>query len=47
MHHDIDHLWDELLTLAATMHWALDDVLDLEHRDRTRVVAHLASAGDA
>lgn len=31
-------LWDEITFLAFHLGWPLDDLLDLEHRDRRRLV---------
>ncbi len=31
-------LWDEISYLAYHFHWDLDALLDLEHRDRTRLI---------
>jgi hypothetical protein len=36
-------LWEELTYLAYHLHWSLDDLLDLEHRQRARL---LATVGD-
>lgn len=33
-----DTLWDEITFLAFHLGWNLDDLLDLEHRDRRRLV---------
>ncbi|MGH8981055.1 MAG: DUF6760 family protein [Acidimicrobiales bacterium] len=33
-----DTLWQELIYLAYHLHWPLEDLLDLEHADRARLV---------
>ena len=33
-----DALWQEIAYLAYHLHWPLDDLLDLEHMDRVRMV---------
>ncbi|MCC5950083.1 MAG: hypothetical protein JJT89_16660 [Nitriliruptoraceae bacterium] len=38
-----DTLWDELTFLAFHLGWSLDDLLDLEHHDRRRLVARVAA----
>jgi hypothetical protein len=37
-----DRLHEEAAYLAYHFHWALDDILDLEHHDRLRYVAAVA-----
>ncbi|MBO3746866.1 hypothetical protein J5X84_12375 [Streptosporangiaceae bacterium NEAU-GS5] len=34
-----DRLHEEITYLAYHLHWALDDILDLEHVERRRYVA--------
>jgi hypothetical protein len=29
-----EQLLDEVAYVAAALHWSMDDILDLEHRDR-------------
>lgn len=44
-----DRLWDELTELAYHLHWSLDDLLDLEHQQRARLldrVRALHTSGD-
>jgi hypothetical protein len=36
-------LWQELAYLAYHLHWNIDDLLDLEHADRARLVTAVAS----
>jgi hypothetical protein len=38
----IDALWQEIIYLAYHLHWDLDDLLDLEHADRARLVYGVA-----
>jgi hypothetical protein len=33
-----DAAWQEIAFLAYHLHWQLDDLLDLEHMDRVRMV---------
>lgn len=35
-------VWDEITYLAYHLHWSLDDLLDLEHRQRTGLLARVA-----
>ncbi|MFP4149785.1 MAG: hypothetical protein ACLFUG_10950 [Nitriliruptoraceae bacterium] len=34
-----EQLWEELTELAYHLHWSFGDLLDLQHRDRTRLLA--------
>ncbi|HEX3564664.1 MAG TPA: DUF6760 family protein [Acidimicrobiales bacterium] len=36
-------IWQEILYLAYHLHWNLDDLLDLEHADRARLIRGVAS----
>jgi hypothetical protein len=36
-------LHEEIAYLAYHFHWALDDILDLEHADRARYVAAVSA----
>ena len=36
-------LWQEIAYLAYHLHWDLDDLLELEHGDRARLVSAVAS----
>lgn len=38
MRYPTDALWQEIAYLAYHLHWRLDDLLDLEHADRVRMV---------
>jgi hypothetical protein len=35
-------LYEEIAYVAYHFHWALDDVLDLEHRERAKYVGEIA-----
>ncbi|MEV5971704.1 DUF6760 family protein [Streptomyces sp. NPDC051921] len=37
-----DQLYEEVAYLAYHFHWPLDQLLDLEHAERQRFVAHVA-----
>lgn len=37
-HYPIDVLWQEVIYLAYHLHWDLDELLNLEHHDRVRLV---------
>jgi hypothetical protein len=37
-----DRLYEEVAYVAYHLHWALDDILDLEHPERRRYVAEIA-----
>lgn len=39
MRHAPEQLWQETATVACRFGWSLDDILDLEHADRTRLVS--------
>ncbi|CAM5684196.1 MULTISPECIES: DUF6760 family protein [Streptomyces] len=38
-----DRIEEETAYLAFHFHWGMDDILDLEHADRRRYVAQVAS----
>jgi hypothetical protein len=38
MQYPAEALWQEIVYLAYHLHWPLDDLLDLEHADRARLV---------
>jgi hypothetical protein len=42
--HPSERLWAEVVRIAAALHWSLDDIVDLEHPARRRVLAALAAA---
>jgi hypothetical protein len=35
-------VWEEVAYLAYHLHWAMDALIDLEHRDRQRLLASVA-----
>jgi hypothetical protein len=37
-----DRLHEEIAYVAYHLHWALDDILDLEHADRLRYTTEIA-----
>jgi hypothetical protein len=39
--HPSHRLWAEVVRIAYDLHWSLDTVLDLEHRQRGRVLAEI------
>jgi hypothetical protein len=39
-------LWDELAYLAYHLHWRLEDLLDLEHADRARLIRSVAELNE-
>lgn len=46
MRYPADALWQEIAYLAYHLHWSLDDLLDLEHLDRVRMVRAVAAYND-
>lgn len=42
MRHSEDALWQEVTYLAYHLHWGLETLLDLEHRDRSRLLRQVA-----
>ena len=42
----LDALWQEIAYLAYHLHWPLDDLLDLEHMDRVRLVRAVAALNE-
>ena len=41
-----EEVWSEIAYLAYHLHWELDALLDLEHADRERMLAEVASLND-
>lgn len=41
-----DDLWEEITYLGYHLHWSLDDLLDLEHRDRRYLVRQVAALNE-
>jgi hypothetical protein len=46
MRYPTDAIWQEIAYLAYHLHWSLDDLLDLEHMDRVRMVRAVVSLND-
>jgi hypothetical protein len=38
-----DRIYEEVAYVAYHFHWPLDDILDMEHRQRLRFVSEIAS----
>jgi hypothetical protein len=43
----VGELQEEIAFLAMTLHWSLDDLLDLEHGDRRAFIAHASRLSGA
>lgn len=43
MRYPAEAIWQEIAYLAYHLHWPLDDLLDLEHADRVRMVRAVAA----
>jgi len=43
MRYPPEAIWQEVLYLAYHLHWSLDDLLDLEHADRARLIRGVAA----
>ena len=41
-----ESLWDEIAYLAYHLHWDLDQLLDLVHADRARLIRSVADLND-
>jgi hypothetical protein len=39
-------LWGEIAYLAYHLHWGLDDLLDLQHPDRARLITLVADMNE-
>lgn len=39
-------LWEEIAYLGYHLHWSLDELLDLEHRDRRYLVRQVAALNE-
>ena len=39
----VEALWQEIAYLSYHLHWSLDELLDLEHMDRVRLVRAVVS----
>ncbi len=44
--YDEFELWDEVAYLAYHLHWDLDRLLDLQHRDRVRMIELVADLNE-
>jgi hypothetical protein len=43
MLYPVEPLWQEVVYLAYHLHWSFDEILDLEHADRARLVRGVSS----
>ncbi|WP_405805281.1 DUF6760 family protein [Streptomyces sp. NBC_01187] len=43
MTYAVDRIHEEIAYIAYHFHWSLEDILDLEHRDRRRYAQEIAS----
>lgn len=43
LRYPIEALWQEIAYLAYHLHWELDELLELEHADRVRLVRAVAA----
>jgi hypothetical protein len=46
MRYPSEAIWQEIAYLAYHLHWPLDDLLDMEHIDRVRMVRAVASLNE-
>ena len=46
MRYPTDALWQEIAYLAYHLHWPMDDLLDLEHMDRVRLVRSVVAQNE-
>jgi hypothetical protein len=46
LRYPVDVLWQEIAYLAYHLHWSLDELLDLEHMDRVRMVRAVAGLNE-
>jgi hypothetical protein len=46
LRYPVDVLWQEIAYLAYHLHWSLDQLLDLEHMDRVRMVRAVAGLNE-
>lgn len=44
--YDAEELWREVTYLAYHLHWGLDQLLDLEHGDRIRLLEEVGSLNE-
>ena len=46
LRYPVDALWQEIAYLAYHLHWPMDELLDLEHMDRVRMVRAVAGLNE-
>lgn len=46
LRYPVDALWQEIGYLAYHLHWPLDDLLDLEHLDRARLIRMVSALNE-
>ena len=46
LRYPVDALWQEIAYLAYHLHWRMEDLLDLEHMDRVRMVRAVVNLND-
>lgn len=46
MRYPSEAIWQEIAYLAYHLHWPLDDLLDLEHMDRVRMVRSVVALNE-
>lgn len=46
LRYPIDALWQEIAYLAYHLHWPINDLLDLEHLDRVRMVRAVSAMNE-
>lgn len=46
MIHAADRLYSDISYIAYHFHWAMDDILDLEHMTRDRFIAEIRRLND-
>jgi hypothetical protein len=46
LRYPVDVLWQEVAYLAYHLHWDLDQLLDLEHPDRARLIQLVADMNE-
>ena len=42
MRYRLNDVWDEVTYIGYHLHWSLDQILDLEHRDRSGLIRRVA-----
>jgi hypothetical protein len=46
LRYPVEVLWQEIAYLAYHLHWRLDDLLDLEHGDRVRLLEEVGGLNE-